>query len=433
MPQGVTLVRAEQDDPKGKPSNLWYVLKDQTVLGGKDIKNPEQSFDNGAGGTGAPNVLFDFTGRGASTWETFTKKLAQRGQEQALGASGRRVQPALRDRARQRAHLGAADPVAEVPERAPVRRRLGDLRRLHHRDGSAAGQPAEDRRPADQAAADLGLAGVGDAGQAGAATRASIAGVAGFIIVALFLLVFYRVLGVIAVGALVVYAVFFYALIKLVPITMTLPGIAGLILTIGVAADANIVIFERVKEELRGGRSIPAAIATGYKRGLSAIVDANVVTFMVAFILFLLATAGVKGFAFTLGVGTLVSFFTAVLLTQAVLGAMGRSKLIHSPAALGVGKHRERKRFDYMGASKWFFSMSGVILLIGALAIGGKGLNFGIDFESGTRVKTELNRSAERERRPQRDRARAASATPRSSASAARARARTPSRSPRPR
>ena len=200
-------------------------------------------------------------------------------------------------------------------------------------------------------------------------------------------------LGLIAVGALVVYAIFFYALIKLVPITLTLPGIAGLILTIGVAADANIVIFERVKEELRGGRSIPAAIATGYKRGLSAIVDANVVTFMVAFILFLLATAGVKGFAFTLGVGTLVSFFTAVLLTQAVLGAMGRSKLIHSPAALGVGKRRERRRFDYMGASKWFFSMSGVILLIGALAIGGKGLNFGIDFESGTRVKTELNRS----------------------------------------
>jgi SecD/SecF fusion protein len=187
--------------------------------------------------------------------------------------------------------------------------------------------------------------------------------------------------------------IFFYALIKLVPITMTLPGIAGLILTIGVAADANIVIFERVKEELRGGRSIPAAIATGYKRGLSAIVDANVVTFMVAFILFLLATAGVKGFAFTLGVGTLVSFFTAVLLTQAVLGVMGRSRLIHSPAALGVTKHRERRRFDYMGASKWFFSMSGVILLIGALAIGGKGLNFGIDFESGTRVKTELNRS----------------------------------------
>ena len=392
VPQGVTLVRAEQDDPKGKPSNLWYVLKDQTVLGGKDIKNPEQSFDNGAGGTGAPNVRFDFTGRGASTWETFTKKLAQRGQEQALGTSA--------DASNQHFAIVLDNELISAPQ-IPWQKYPNGLpsgggseisggftietaQRLANLLKTGALPIKLQLISASQVSATLGKQ---------ALHQGLIAGIAGFIIVALFLLAFYRILGVIAVGALVVYAVFFYALIKLVPITMTLPGIAGLILTIGVAADANIVIFERVKEELRGGRSIPAAIATGYKRGLSAIVDANVVTFMVAFILFLLATAGVKGFAFTLGVGTLVSFFTAVLLTQAVLGAMGRSKLIHSPAALGVGKHRERRRFDYMGASKWFFSMSGVILLIGALAIGGKGLNFGIDFESGTRVKTELNRS----------------------------------------
>ena len=102
-----------------------------------------------------------------------------------------------------------------------------------------------------------------------------------------------------------IYAIYFFALIKLIPITLTLPGIAGLILTIGIAADANIVIFERVKEEIRGGRSIVSGIATGYKRGFAAIVDANVVTFMTAFILFALATAEVKGFAFTLGIGTL--------------------------------------------------------------------------------------------------------------------------------
>ena len=392
VPQGVTLVRAEQDGPKGKPSNLWYVLKDQTVLGGKDIKNPEQSFDNGAGGTGAPNVLFDFTGRGASTWETFTKKLAQRGQEQALGTSA--------DASNQHFAIVLDNELISAPQiqwqKYPNGLPSGGgseisggftietAQRLANLLKTGALPIKLELISASQVSATLGKQ---------ALDQGLIAGAAGFIIVALFLLAFYRVLGVIAVGALVVYAIFFYALIKLVPITLTLPGIAGLILTIGVAADANIVIFERVKEELRGGRSIPAAIATGYKRGLSAIVDANVVTFMVAFILFLLATAGVKGFAFTLGVGTLVSFFTAVLLTQAVLGAMGRSRLIHSPAALGVGKHRERRRFDYMGASKWFFSMSGVILLIGALAIGGKGLNFGIDFESGTRVKTELNQS----------------------------------------
>ncbi len=114
-----------------------------------------------------------------------------------------------------------------------------------------------------------------------------VAGVAGFVVVALFLLIFYRVLGVIAVAALAVYGVYFFALIKSIPVVLTLPGIAGLILTLGVAADANIVIFERVKEEIRGGRSIASGIATGYKKGLSAIIDANVVIVMVAFILFI--------------------------------------------------------------------------------------------------------------------------------------------------
>jgi SecD/SecF fusion protein len=155
-----------------------------------------------------------------------------------------------------------------------------------------------------------------------------------------------------------------------------------------VAADANIVIFERVKEEIRGGRSVISGIATGYKRGFAAIVDANVVTFMTAFILFALATAEVKGFAFALGIGTLVSLFTAVLATQAALGAMGRSKLVSHPAALGAARRGKGWTFDFMGASKWFFSLSGIILLVGALAIGGKGLNFGIDFKSGTRIQT---------------------------------------------
>ncbi|HWH92940.1 MAG TPA: protein translocase subunit SecF, partial [Baekduia sp.] len=217
-----------------------------------------------------------------------------------------------------------------------------------------------------------------------------VAGIVGFVIVALFLLLFYHVLGIIAVGALVVYALYLFALIKLIPITMTLPGIAGLILTIGVAADANIVIFERVKEEIRGGRSVAAGIAQGYKKGIAAIIDANVVTFMVAFILFILATAGVKGFAFTLGIGTLTSLFTAVLATQAVLGQMQRSRFITHPSALGAGEKKRSWTWDFMGSAKWFFSTSGVILLIGALAIGGKGLNFGIDFQSGTRVKASF-------------------------------------------
>jgi SecD/SecF fusion protein len=220
------------------------------------------------------------------------------------------------------------------------------------------------------------------------------AGIAGFIIVALFLVTFYRVLGLIAVTALAVYALYFYALVKLIPVVLTLPGIAGLILGLGVAADANIVIFERVKEEIRRGRSTGAAIVEGYKKGFSTIVDANVVTLLVAFILFILATAGVRGFALTLGLGTIVSLFTAVLATQAILLTLRGTSLLGSKSALGAGSTRDRWHIDFMGASKWFFSMSGMILLIGALAIAGKGLKFGIDFESGTRITASLQQAA---------------------------------------
>ena len=226
-----------------------------------------------------------------------------------------------------------------------------------------------------------------------ALSQGLLAGLLGFAVVCLFLLIFYRVLGVIAIGGLVIYGIYYFALIKLIPITLTLPGIAGLILTIGIAADANIVIFERVKEEIRGGRSIVSGIATGYRRGFAAIVDANVVTFMTAFILFALATAEVKGFAFTLGIGTLLSLFTAVLATQAALGAMGRSPLVSHPAALGAARRGKGWTFDFMGASKWFFSLSGTILLVGALAIGGKGINFGIDFKSGRGSRRRSSKS----------------------------------------
>jgi SecD/SecF fusion protein len=220
------------------------------------------------------------------------------------------------------------------------------------------------------------------------------AGLIGLLVVAVFLIAYYRVLGLIAVAGLAVYGLYFYALIKLIPITLTLPGIAGLILTIGVAADANVVIFERVKEEIRGGRSIRQGIATGYRKGLTAIIDANVVTIMTAFILFVLATSDVQGFAFTLGIGTFVSLFTAVMATQAILTTMGSSRLIHRPSALGAGGEKRVWHYDFMGASKYFFSMSGVILAVGALAIGGRGLNLGIDFTSGNRVTVGFQHAA---------------------------------------
>jgi SecD/SecF fusion protein len=392
---GTIVVRAEAPNDKTR-STLFYVLQDKPALSGTDIKDPKQSFNNGAGGNGAPVVTFDFTGKGRTQWQKTTAAIAERGSAKFI--PGNDPQAAFQHFA-----IVLDNELISVPFIDFQQNPTGiDARNGSQIEGGFTIQSAQRLAnllktgalpiklqliSSSQVSATLGKQ---------ALSQGLIAGIAGFAIVALFLLAFYRILGVIAVGALLVYALYFFALIKLIPITLTLPGIAGLILTIGVAADANIVIFERVKEEIRAGRSVAAGIAAGYKKGLSAIIDANVVTFMVAFILFILATAGVKGFAFVLGIGTLVSFLTAVLLTQAVLGTMSRSRVITHPAALGAGKnsHHWWQSFDFMGASKWFFSASGVILLIGALAIGGKGLNFGIDFQSGTRIKTALVRPA---------------------------------------
>jgi SecD/SecF fusion protein len=391
VPEGYIVVQAEADESDKKAvaaaSDSFFVLKDDPALRGTDIKNPEQNTDSGAGGTGQPNVTFDFTDAGRKKWQNTTREIAQRGSANLL--------PGVDPRAVANHFAIVLDnKLISVPYIDPQQNPDGidgsngseisggftikSAQRLANLLKTGALPIHLELISQSQVSATLGQQ---------ALHQGLVAGIVGFVVVALFLLIFYRVLGIIAVGALIVYSIYLFALIKLIPITMTLPGIAGLILTIGVAADANIVIFERVKEEIRAGRSVAAGIAQGYKKGIAAIVDANVVTFMVAFILFILATAGVKGFAFTLGIGTLTSLFTAVLATQAVLGQMQRSRFISHPSALGAGEQKRRWTQDFMGAAKWFFSTSGVILLIGALAIGGKGLNFGIDFQSGTRVK----------------------------------------------
>jgi SecD/SecF fusion protein len=370
--------------------NSWYVLNDDPVLTGSDIKNPAEGSESESG---TPDVNFGFTSHGQSVFQKVTKEIAQRGQEAQLpGVS--------KEAALQHFAIVLDGQVITAPSIDFTKYPEGiDASTGSQISGGFTLTSAENLADELQSGAlpiKLNLISQSQVSATlgkQALSQGLLALLLGFLAVCLFLIVFYRVLGVIAIGGLVIYGIYFFALIKLIPITLTLPGIAGLILTIGIAADANIVIFERVKEEIRGGRSIVSGIATGYKRGFAAIVDANVVTFMTAFILFALATAEVKGFAFTLGIGTLLTLFTAVLATQAALGAMGRSPLVSHPAALGAARRGKGWTFDFMGASKWFFSLSGTILLIGALAIGGKGLNFGIDFKSGTRIQTAFVKS----------------------------------------
>lgn len=141
----------------------------------------------------------------------------------------------------------------------------------------------------------------------------------GFIAVMLFMILYYRVFGIIANFALALNLVLIVSILSLLQATLTLPGIAGIVLVVGIAVDANVLIFERIREELRNGMSPQAAIAAGYDRAFSTIADANVTTLIAAVVLFLFGTGPIKGFAITLSIGVVVSMFTAIVVTRAVV------------------------------------------------------------------------------------------------------------------
>jgi preprotein translocase subunit SecD len=149
--------------------------------------------------------------------------------------------------------------------------------------------------------------------------RSLVAGAIGLLLVAFFMVAYYRLPGVIAVIALFYYTALTYAIFRLVPVTLTLAGVAGFILSIGMAVDANVLTFERLKEELRSGKSLRAAVEEGRRRAFPSIFYSNLATILTAGILFWFGTGTVKGFALTLAIGVTVSFFTAVIVTQMLL------------------------------------------------------------------------------------------------------------------
>ena len=395
VPQGTVVVTEQATDGNG--DNLdgeenagYYVLEDNAALSGNDIKDPQQETDQ----NNLPNVTFDFTDDGREAFQEITRRIAQEGQARAIG-------PVTAEQASPLSGNFAIVLDGDVVSR-PIINFVENPDGIDGRTGAqisggfdvAGAQELAEFLQRGALPIDLTLTSQSQVsaslGQE-ALDQGVLALVIGLALVIIFLIVMYRFLGVVASLALIVYAIIFLAMIKVIPITMTLPGIAGLVLTIGVAADSNIVIFERIKEEMRLGRSVTSAISIGYRRGIGTIIDANVVTLLTAFILFVLATSGIKGFAFTLGIGTLVSLLTAVVFTQALLFSMSNTNFLRSGRGFSGVEGKERWHFDFMGNVKWLFAMSGVILLIGSMALTTKGLNFGIDFESGTRIEVALD------------------------------------------
>ncbi len=161
--------------------------------------------------------------------------------------------------------------------------------------------------------------------------RSFLAGIIGFIIIITFMVVYYRLPGFIADVALLIYSVMTIAILCLIHATLTLPGIAGFLLSIGIAVDANVIIFERLKEELRLGKTVKSAIEAAFDRAFSAILDSNVTTVIAAVTLFLVGTGTIKGFAVTLTVGIVVSLLTAILITRMMLDMLVDGKILTTP------------------------------------------------------------------------------------------------------
>ena len=208
----------------------------------------------------------------------------------------------------------------------------------------------------------------------------------GLVLVMIFMAVYYKAFGLIANLALMVNLVMIVAILSMLQATLTLPGIAGILLTVGMAVDANVLIFERIREEIRVGSSPQASIQAGYAKALSTILDANITTLIAAVLLFSFGTGPIKGFAVTLFIGIITSMFTAILGTRAVVNLVFGGKRIKS-LPIGFKLLDKVPKINFMSKRTLALLFSGLVLLIAIASLSLRGLNFGIDFTGGTLIE----------------------------------------------
>ena len=220
------------------------------------------------------------------------------------------------------------------------------------------------------------------------------AGAVGFGIVVVFMIAAYLIPGVAASIALALYVGLIVILLSAFEVTLTLPGIAGIILSVGMAVDANVIIFTRIKEELGVGKTVHSAIKTGFNKALSAIVDGNITTLIAAAVLYFRGSGTVKGFATTLAIGIVLSMFTALFVTRGALMALYH---LGFDQAKFYGIKKDGRVWNFLGKKKLCFLISIVMVVAGWAAMGlnrtqtGKALNYGMDFTGGTSTNVTFN------------------------------------------
>ncbi|UWQ07060.1 protein translocase subunit SecD [Aliiroseovarius crassostreae] len=222
-----------------------------------------------------------------------------------------------------------------------------------------------------------------------------IASLVAFAGVLIFMGLAYGWFGMIANVALILNVGMIFGLLSMIGATLTLPGIAGIVLTIGMAVDANVLVFERIREELKAGKGPARAIELGYEKALSAILDANITTFITAVILFVMGSGPVRGFAVTLGLGIITSVFTAIFLTRLMIVMWHERKEPRDLEIKGIRLAPKNRVFDFFKTTLATLGASGLAMVASVVLFFVIGLNFGIDFRGGTTIRTESTQAVD--------------------------------------
>lgn len=299
------------------------IIWESTGLTGEDLKSASIGSDQ----SGQWTVSLEFSAEGANKFATLTQKLV--GQQMAIFFDGDEISaPVIREAifgGRAEISGGSSGFAYEEAEKM-----------VNLLNAGALPVPSEIIQENT----------VGPTLGADSIEKSKFAGILGIGLVMLFMLFYYRLPGLIADIALVIYALILFALFKIIPVTLTLAGIAGFILSVGMAVDANILIFERTKEELRAGRNLFTAINSGFDRAFTSIFDSNMTTVLACVILYFLGTSVVKGFALTLALGVIVSMFTAITVTKNFMHLIfGTGELKH-PELFGLSKGEIGKGYE---------------------------------------------------------------------------------------
>lgn len=354
--------------------------KDDIELDGKAVKDAQATKETSETGVSENVVAVEFTGKGTKTFADLTS--AHVGEQLAIIYDNKLVSaPVLKSAITEgRCTISGGEDFKDMKNAQNLAStlRIGAL-------------PLELRNIHDNV--------VGATLGSEALNSSLIAGVVGLILVIIFMIVMYRLPGVAASIALIFYVGAMLLALNLLNVTLTLPGIAGIILSIGMAVDANCIIFTRIREELTTGKTVASSIKNGFSKALSAIIDGNVTTLIAALVLFLKGSGTVKGFATTLAIGIILSMFTAIFVTRL---------LMESFAALGLtdtklyGLQKERKTIDFIGNWKKYVIISGAVVLICVAGIiiniaGPKKamLNYALDFVGGTSTSVSIGQDTE--------------------------------------